>query len=719
MARIKKITLPNGFANLRGENKVQTHFDYADQLLAKEHYGKYLVVKNAKSDFTIGNRLYLCRDSLKEYLSFIGDKTRLVKIKDQPSHTQILTSHKEYKNLIIDVLWKVLKADKSRKVAIALVTGFNLVLEMLKINEYIPSVLEEFDAKHFDIVKQEVSANLYNDSQIKCISRFISAISQHSEKNLPLLRLGQYRSGFNNNEAISSSIVFQLDFYAQKDIDETVKRATEYNIWMKELEAIELFSLSNLAHTFYGNIENLGGDKASSLNSPINRIAQLLHNEDLRCWSYRKRGIIKYENEERKERHRELLEIGKSGININICTEKMLAMWHKTLAPNYPYEGIAEPFIGIWKTGDIYRWLYHQTKKLGTTVSEFESRIFPSSDEIYFFYLFFLIRSGLNQETLKSWKVKIDEFGQYYVGEKSGFGLLFDGEKNRVGKIQSTIFQKSSIEEKNLNFLVKWLEPLYKRSKNVYLFQYINKNCIETFFTRRLITNQQDIKFYKKHNVIKETWIEDKCTQERIRKINHQGIRPAKNFSDYLRGFEAWKRQRNLGHKNAETEHRHYRNSLEWRRMDNLKIAAVQNTIIRYFKGEITSDDDKKLTVFEVPMANCKNPFNPTYEGAPELKEDETCSNWRKCLTGCEQCKVIPRIHGPVIMAWKKCMDGYKKKFLKDEDWMKEFSLDYEAAKSVLKYFKKEDISYCKNEASKYSVFVENMIYISQQKRKA
>lgn len=105
-------------------------------------------------------------------------------------------------------------------------------------------------------------------------------------------------------------------------------------------------------------------------------------------------------------------------------------------------------------------------------------------------------------------------------------------------------------------------------------------------------------------------------------------------------------------------------------------------------------------------MADCKNNKSPTFRNAPVLKENEVCSDWCKCLTECNKSFVITKVHGPVIVSWINYLDKEKEKFIRIEDWNKEYLEDYEAANDVLSRFPEDDIIYCNKEAYKYDNFV-------------
>jgi hypothetical protein len=134
--------------------------------------------------------------------------------------------------------------------------------------------------------------------------------------------------------------------------------------------------------------------------------------------------------------------------------------------------------------------------------------------------------------------------------------------------------------------------------------------------------------------------------------------------------------------------------------------------------GKVSIAEQPKFKVFNTPMAKCKDPFKPTYKGAKKISSNDVCTNWRKCLTECDQSDVMAPIHGPVIVAWRDCMDDMLDVYPSIEAWEKEFLLDHMAAEATLGHFSKEILQACEQESPKYIEFVRREILNSQYSRK-
>ena len=148
--------------------------------------------------------------------------------------------------------------------------------------------------------------------------------------------------------------------------------------------------------------------------------------------------------------------------------------------------------------------------------------------------------------------------------------------------------------------------------------------------------------------------------------------------------------------------------NFEWKEAKKHKIALAQNLVVGIFRGEITREEHKSAKLFEVgPMADCKDNKHPTFDYAPNMKENEYCTDWTKCLTLCDKSFVIPKVHGPVIFAWIKYMDNRKEDFIREQDWEKEYLIDYQSAKDTIKNFTKEENDFCISERYKHLNFVQ------------
>jgi len=727
---IKKLMPPPG--STKATNQKRPHFDTVNKLYAEEHHGKYLIVRNSKSDSCSysHNRLYLCKQSAMEFIvsSMNADQSCRITGIEAALETKglaksdLLSLYPEHGAYVRDFLFQLVDRILPRSSGNQVVIGFGIMIDILLSADIdLPSVTE-FKNKHLNIVSKEMLDERFNNQAKVYVNRFLTELKRKNDAFV--LKHIQVNQAQKPPTMLSSDVVFQLDHYAQKELKENVCKAKEYAGWMEELESIELFSLENLAYTYYDNIDRLGR-MAAALNRPIRNIAKELFNVELQCWKRRSNGIPQYFNKEDKHRHQELLELSRSGFNISIADERMGCMWNKTFFPDWPLnDEPTELFKNMHSTSAI-SWRSNNSTGLKATISEFKKIALPTMEQLYPLILMLMIRTGLNQEVLRDWRVKKDADGSYKLGDETGLGVLIDGEKGRGNSIQTVVIDLKSKEKKYLDFYLKWMTPLYDYSGSDRFFQYLGSTEIMAWDSSSKLTNLQyygknsNTFFYNKYTIIETKTIDGNDSYQRLKWIDHRLIRPAKNYSNYLMGFNEFQRQVGLGHKSLETQNRHYRESAEWKGLDSHRIAMAQRTITRFFMGEITSKDDEKLTIYETPMANCSDPSNPLYPGAPKIKNDEICTNWRMCLTECQQSKVLPKVHGPVIMAWRNCMDTMRSDFYHAKDWDKEFLEDYSAANFVLNMFKHEDKVFCEKEAPSYETYVRQQILSTQKKRRA
>ena len=137
--------------------------------------------------------------------------------------------------------------------------------------------------------------------------------------------------------------------------------------------------------------------------------------------------------------------------------------------------------------------------------------------------------------------------------------------------------------------------------------------------------------------------------------------------------------------------------------------------LIKYFEYEIVSE--KKSKIFEKIfkgtfnrninesnniglLSDCSDNKNPTYMGH-NLKQGYICLDWKKCLTMCDKCVVIPKIHGPAIYAWREYLLEIKNDY--QEYFDKEgFNYDLQAADETFSLFTNEELKYSKDNKYKY-----------------
>ncbi|MFT7879064.1 MAG: hypothetical protein ABXS91_01610 [Sulfurimonas sp.] len=687
---------------------VKKHFDYNNSIYAEKHYGKYLIVKNTKVDTNKHNRIYISRVEQIEFIKhpdnvYQKDTRQASESKfKKPTQFHLLDSFPEYKQLIWELL-STLNEKSTRPYTTSIIKGLGSILNILigSNENLVLKDADSFNHAHHVTIQESINNNTtgYFD-YISAAWKFI--VRSRTYQDLPL--------SFSKPEvdqtkyAIPPDVVYQLDYYAQIELNEIVSNINQLQDYLKEFDSIdELFSLQNLAYTHYYAQGN-----NPAFNYTINRISKELYSIDLKCYrqiKYDKFGkrYFTYKDETQKQQHKKLLAIAKNGMDINISDEEMLILWLCRIAEDFPFlTKYKKPFEKVWAT-PIKRMAEARCKALGIMFSDFKNRITPSAKHLYPLFLLLSVRAGPNQEVIKSWTVNKTEDGKYKLGEKWGNGLMITGNKYRGNTEQVAIISQRSPEEKYIKAYLDWLSPVYDVSNSSIFLQYASEEGKVAIFTRRVIQSylKQPHSFYNKYEIYDN--------EERIYSIDHRYLRASKNYSRYLEGYGKWVRQKELGHQSESTEPKHYRKSYEWKIGSGHQIASSQNQLISFIKGE--NNNQRLIKAFQTPFCECSDPKNPTYKNAKKIGDDDVCTSWRKCLTECNNPKsIIPSVHGPLITAWRDLMEEKENDFWRTEDWEKEFRLDIDAANSVLDQFTEEEKTLCSQQAPRYTQFINSLL---------
>lgn len=682
--------------NINEENGVESfsHMDYVDNLLAKEHFGTYLIVKTTDAD-TWGNRVYLLLNNQKEYYyerKKRGDK--LFNKSPKISKNNLLDLYPSYNDFIKDTVSNIIPTIDGVDTVIQLLYGMGIFISVIDNYGLNLKSFQEINNEHHTLVYNylKVSKDIHK-SDMRYIRGFFGAVASRLE-HFRTTKIARSVGNANiSRPAISTTLAYSISYYSEKELDLIITGVEEYKDWMKEFNKIELFSLKNLAKTYY---ESQTKSKMS-FGITINSICISLYKIDLKFWYVRSRKKNLYKNEELKKHHMEMIEYSKDGINIDIVDEKMYAFWHKEIYPNWPYEQEINPKLN---TAKVKYFRYTYADKLNINISRFDAKIYPSSGELYPLILLLLIWEGSNIEVLQNWKVKKDSTGKYNVGNETSLGLYIVSEKKRSNKLQEIMLESSSKIKKYVEFYLDWMTPLYTYYNKDRFFQYIYKKDKNSplrewrngsYFAN--MKHSKDSLFYKYE-------IFDK-NDNRIMFIDHTHIRPYVNYARALHGYNNFLRQMSLGHKNIDTQ-KHYMNSTEWEGDKQYKIAKTQNTIVRIIRGKTEKSDHDAAALFAGPFADCSDNKNPTFPNAPKLKSDEVCSDWFKCLSLCSKSRVIPFMHGPRIFSWKSYMEKKLEKYPIYADWEKEYSREYEAIISVINGFTEDEKKYSQENEYKY-----------------
>ncbi|MFW2441228.1 hypothetical protein ACN4FT_00375 [Aliarcobacter butzleri] len=719
-----------------------SHFDFKCSVLAEEHYGFYLIVKNTlkEENSKKHNRLYLDAELEKEFLLTTGFNAKIHLSKNyRVTNFHLFTIHEEYKLFIKELISKI-KINNSRSNIKSLLYGINFILNffnMSKIN--VPISASEFN---IDIHQKSIYDFILNGkitiprhiTNLKNAWKFIKLNFNNSLSELPsstspinqINKYVKYEEELENNE-ITLEVLFQLDYYSQIELDLIMSRFNEYQQWLNELELHGyLFSKENILKTYYKRPQHW-------LN--LCEIYIILYKEDPRCWIPNaneliyKNGKKKYRkiylNKEEKQRHMELIKISEKGIDISITNEKMFAWWFKTLYPNWPFnQKIEYPYNFVVKSEE--EWKYNNCYRLGIKMEEFYERFVPTLNVIYPLYLRLLIDSSANTETVCNIEVYKKTDGTYDMGLSHYNLRMLNSIKNRSNTITPSFINKGTYIDKCINFYLKWLTPIYDYSENNIFLQYIGQkskifalqtakiSLLNPLASRHLNNKSRKRRFFEKYEIYQTN--EDKNEKNRVWWIQHKNIRASVNIKNYYLEYGEWIRSHiQLGHQSDNVERNHYR-KFSWELGFEHQIALTTLHIQKFIEKKIV---DKKLeNVFTQPHCDCLENNNPTFINAPKIKGNEICTSWRSCLKECEHSKVFPRQHGPMIFAWKLFIEQEYESFLNLEDWKKEYAQDYEIIFAVIEKFNSEDYNFAKSKAAELIPFVRLMMIQTKKKRK-
>lgn len=731
------IKLPRGSSGPQSPNRIRKHFDTVNPLLAEEHYGKYLLVTNDLSRKVEHNRQYLHHEAMLEFLVASEVNPSLVEIqrRNNIGSSNLISLFPEQQDLIVATLYALIDEGSSRSSVQSLLEGFRHLLMVFKKLNTTLTYISEIDGVILNSLVKDAKANAYYKHSLKYCGQFLHLVRTRYGKDFEVPTLQKYGAlNTSEKQEISLAVSWQLDIYACKELDEIIRLVQEYKEWMYELEAIQasftqkelnqhggIFTLKNLIFTYFENID-LHGSSSGSINEIIQKVARALYCVEIKIWKEYTKATIAEQKEIAS-----LKKQGEGGFNITIQDERMFAIWHKVIAPNFPFDTALLPQYAFLSKS-LQKWKDVQANGSDFTIKQFNRRIYPSKEDIYPLYLLSLCRSGLNQQPIKEWHIWKDEQGKYRLGEDSGMGRLVDGFKSRGNTIQTTALDKQHC--RYIDFFCAYLTPLFEYSDDEHFFQYIAHQGSKNSQSKIKIWNRHSIinnftgtnHFFYKH-AIEDTKILSDGTyqQKRIYMINHEQIRKVRNLSEYLQGKVDWERQYGLGHKKIETGIS-YEQTVGFKDIKQHRIAMTLNQLLDFIKGKVSQQENPKFKVFNGPLANCQNPFEPDYIGSKPLHNGDVCTNWRKCLGGCSQCQPVKSVHGPNIMAWRIVMEELRSIYTDLQEWERMFLFDDQVAKATLEacHFTKEELAECQQKANEPERldFIRREVLNSQRSRR-
>jgi len=506
---MRQIKIPRGHRKSSLE-ATKKHFDYDNSIYAEEHYGKYLIVKNTNVNTTKHNRIYISRIEQIEFIKH-PDNVYQKDIRQgaenkykKPTKFHLLDTFPDHRKFIWNLLSK-LDNTSTRPYATSIIKGLRSILNILigSDDRLILKNADSFNHTHHTAIQESINSGTsgYVD-HISATWKFI--VKSRTKQDLPLSFFKTEIGIEKTNQVLPLDVVYQLDFYAQMELDKIMPQIAQLKKWMKEFDSLgELFNLQNLTYTHY----YLQGNNPA-FNYTIGRTTKELYSIDLKCYrqtKYDKCGkkYYLYKNEEQRQQHEKLLAIAKDGMDLSINNEKMLIFWLKRIAEDFPFlTKYKAPFEKVW-ISPINVMAQARCKALGIKLADLKSKIAPNAKHLYPLFLIILIRTGANQEVIRSWTVNKTENGEYELGEKWSQGRMIVGNKFRGNTEQVSIISKRSVEEKYLRVYLDWLCPIYNASNSRNFLQYASEGGKVNTLSTSVVQNylKQDYNLYHKYEI--------------------------------------------------------------------------------------------------------------------------------------------------------------------------------------------------------------------------
>lgn len=693
MPRPSKILKINDVINNKVNNETRIHFDKKNNLLAEEHYGYYLITKLTKSQSGHNlDRLYLSyKHKLEFYKGFSEKGEYFYNKKPIKTKNEIYDYKKEYKQFIDSIIKELFSEQKTQAITIKILRGLSLFLEFSHKENISLNCLNDIDK-----VSQKNSYTIVKIAEdLRCLYFFYTQVSCFMKNFLIIKKPILFNT--ESKKSLSSSITYQIEKFLKIDIEDTISKVDEYNYWLQCIEKENIFRIENIVKTFIDEITYKTENRYFFINLLSRKIKYELGIEINTTLS--KKSIL---NEIKKEQNHKLYELSKEGKNLVIKNEKMHALWHKELFPEWPHCKRINKSYGEVKEIKDFRCKFNKVFNIKGSV--LEKRIYPKISDVYNIIVMLMLKTGANFEVFLDFKIKKDYNKYFLFADSNNMFTIIDSVKNRGNSKYTIVLKNDSFEKKCLDFYIKWASQIYEKTNISYLFQYINfsrengryNQLKNGFFTRA--RNSPDY-FFTRYAI----YDTNNC---RLEYIDHCRLRPSHNYQDVLRGKTEYERQLKKNHNSRDTTIKYYENDIEWKEMKKHKIALTQNLLVGIFKGEIRRTDSNVEKLLNGPLSNCKNNKEPSFDNVQILEDNEYCCNWTKCLTLCDKSCVIPKIHGPVIFAWIDYLEGQKIEFYRVIDWEKEFQIDYEAAIDTIKSFTEEEKIYSQENSFKYKDFV-------------
>ncbi len=436
------------------------------------------------------------------------------------------------------------------------------------------------------------------------------------------------------------------------EINDITKKFNKYENWKKEFKNKEFYSLNNLCFTY--------------------RISKGIRGYGLRLKYLNKVAKLKYDIELSTFSDKKLKVESMYGIDItNFDTEQKIAWFIESEISDFPYKSYKiSDYKNYFPLGEsVSAFFYKYGQDVHNKFKKVLECKLPFSDNIYPFYLLTLLTTGLNVDTLNSWKYKED----YIIGEEkypldSNFIMIW-GLKKKTNKYIMTVLDTKDKNGlwKYIKFLKKYLYMMHKTSNDFWVFSSkrdYKSSSINTYSLKRL--SKEFCKKYK-------SFFDERKTEY----IEHQRLRPTKVAIELMKGksLESIK-ESILNHSNIDTSF-HYTNSSEYKDFIDINTCSIQESLLieaENFKGQFNGEISK---------------VKPAYTNYCNDRSINECFNYDNCLL-CEHSRVFPEHIALISETIEFYQDEVSR--MNTETWTLLYGKLYDAALDCLERFINQSI---------------------------
>ena len=679
-----------------------THLDTYEKILNQDHYGYYVVT--TKEEETSSRRLYFSQEQKIEYYeSILKPGKRLSKNVLQEASYILINKYSSPEDIVF-ILYLITSVfflgQFSRADSRSILRGIKLTLETLK---YL-----EIDREHIYSLSYETQVRILKENPEESIGRLILKayleLSKTFDTFVKYNNLGKYLvvSKDKSIESIdvSPSVLYQLRMFAIKELNSRIKKYEEYQQWLQDYSKI--FSQKNILKTLL----DFSAAKKGIVLDIFFKLLDKKHRQYYKDYRYKLNNRRK--NQACYKDYDKFMEY----INNYLKNSEVLKMDIRTFSLIMYATGCEidcncfkkEFHYGKTNTCALLRQKLYREFEINR--ADYIEYTVLDMLAIYPLYLLALIETGCNSEVLKSWLIRL-EGKNYTLGVERGLVMEIAGYKNRSNSGEyDVLISKENKLWKYIEVFLRLNTQIYKKRYSDKFFQYystarsiddsLKVQVVDRSFLSSIKASSNN--FFEKYKIIDSLG-------KRIKWIDHTLLRKAHNYQLHLQGKTLYERQISKNHKDANTTENSY--STEDYNLDKkIKLGDIlENIFDKIFVGKIQRKESGDL--IEGLLGNCLDNTKPTYIGQ-KLKKNHNCLDWKKCLTQCDKCIVIPRIHGPAIIAWRNyLLDLRDTVFINHEHFYKEgYGYDLQAAQEALVDFSEEEYIYSIEHCHKYEEII-------------